>query len=212
VRNPVPKSGYFYPNRIARTYLQAMEEIVGRNGLNALLNLIGMQHYVDEYPPLNLDKEFDFADLSNMNRGVLDIYGVQGGRGLSQRAGRVTFDLGLKGFGILRGISNESFQTLPSSSKETIGLTALAKVFSEISDQQTRVESTGDQLEYRIDRCPVCWGQHDKNPICFLAVGIIEGALRWISGGRDHKVVETDCVAAGKDACKFVIESSSIAA
>ena len=187
-----------------------MEEIVGRNGLNALLNLIGMQHFVDEFPPDNLDKAFDFADFSNMNRGVLDVYGVQGGRGLSQRAGRVTFDLGLKGFGILAGMKNDAFRSLPAVKKETIGLTAVAKVFNDRSDQQSRVENAGDHLRFVIDRCPACWGQRSKEPICFVAVGLLEGGLRWISRGRDHRVEEIECVAAGYDACIFEIESSSI--
>jgi len=188
-----------------------MEEIVGRNGLSALLNLIGMRHFVDEYPPPNLNKEFDFADFSNLNQGVLDIYGVQGGRGLSHRAGRVTFDLGLKGFGVLAGVNDEAFRVLPPARKVKIGMTALAKIFTQISDQRTRVENANDHILYAVDRCPVCWGQHSKDPICFVATGLLEEGLRWISGGRDYRVEEIECVAAGNDACLFTIENNSIA-
>ena len=78
----IPPSGYYYPNRIARIYLQAMEEVMGRNGLNALLNLTGLEQYKEEHPPNNLDKEFDFADFSSLNQGLFDIYGARGGRGL----------------------------------------------------------------------------------------------------------------------------------
>ena len=58
-----PPSGYYYPNRIARIYLRAMEEVMGRNGLNALLNLTGLEQYKEQFPPNNLDKEFDFAGM-----------------------------------------------------------------------------------------------------------------------------------------------------
>jgi predicted hydrocarbon binding protein len=210
VKDLVPKSGFYYPNRIARIYLQAMEEIIGRNGLNALLNLIGLRHYADEYPPTNLSKEFDFADFSNLNQGVLDIYGVQGGRGLSQRAGRAIFDHGLQGFGILAGVDSDAFKSLPESSKITIGMTALARIFTQISDQSTRVNNANGQTEYIIEQCPVCWGQQSDEPTCFAATGLLEAGLSWISGGRDYRVEENACVASGDDACIFTIDKSPI--
>ena len=57
-------SGHLYTNMIVRYTLEAMEEIMGRNGLNAILNLAGLSHLIDNYPPANLEKEFDFADFS----------------------------------------------------------------------------------------------------------------------------------------------------
>ena len=59
---PIPKSGLHYPNNIARIYLQAMEEVMGKNGLNAILNMANLNNLVDNYPPNNLNREFDFAD------------------------------------------------------------------------------------------------------------------------------------------------------
>ena len=64
---PIPKSGLHYPNNIARIYLQAMEEVMGKNGLNAILNMAGLNQLVDNYPPNNLNREFDFADYSALN-------------------------------------------------------------------------------------------------------------------------------------------------
>jgi hypothetical protein len=188
-----------------------MEEIMGRNGLNALLNLIGMQQYVDEYPPSNLNKEFDFADFSNLNQGVLDVYGIQGGRGLSQLAGRATFDQGLKGFGALAGVRDEAFKVLSLSTKIRIGMSAMARIFTQFSDQLSRFESSDERLIYYIERCPVCWGQHSDKPICFVATGLLEGGLRWVSGGHDYRVEEIECVAVGDDACIFTIDNSPIA-
>ena len=64
MRNLVPKSGYYYPNKIGRIYLQAMEEVMGRNGLNALLNLTGLRQYIQDFPPDNLEREFDFTTFT----------------------------------------------------------------------------------------------------------------------------------------------------
>jgi len=47
----IPKSGYYYPNKIARIALLALEDVMGKNGVNAILNLANLQHLIDNYPP-----------------------------------------------------------------------------------------------------------------------------------------------------------------
>lgn len=44
------KSGLYYPNLMARIYLQVLEEVMGQSGVNALLNLAGLRELVDNYP------------------------------------------------------------------------------------------------------------------------------------------------------------------
>lgn len=210
MRNIVPKSGYYYPNKIGRIYLQAMEEVMGRNGLNALLNLTGLRPYIQELPPDNLERAFDFADFSNLNKGLDDIYGPRGGRGLALRGGRATFARGLKGFGALAGVGDLAFKVLPLATKMRIGLPAMARVFTQFSDQITRVESFDDYQLYYIDRCPVCWGRESDRQICYVAVGLLQEGLRWVSGGLEFRVEETECVAMGAEACTFKIDKDPI--
>jgi hypothetical protein len=210
VRNLVPKSGYYYPNKIGRIYLAAMEEVMGRNGLNALLNLTGLRQYIQDFPPDNLEREFDFSDFSNLNKGLDDIYGPRGGRGLALRGGRATFARGLKGFGALAGVGDLAFKVLPLSTKVKIGLPAMARVFSQFSDQITRVEAFDDHYIYYIDRCPVCYGRESDKQICYVAVGLLQEGLRWVSGGLEFRVEELDCIAIGAPACTFKIDKEPI--
>ena len=191
--------------------MEAMEEVMGRNGLNALLNLTGLTQYRNQLPPANLNKEFDFSDFSNLNQGVLDIYGPRGGRGLSLRGGRATFDRGLKGFGALAGVGDLAFRVLPERTKVKIGLPALARVFSQFSDQISYVEDKGDHYLYYIDRCPVCWGRQNDRPICYVATGLLQEGLRWVSGGRMYRVDEIECVATGGKTCLFKIDKEPVA-
>lgn len=206
----IPLSGYCYPNRIARIYLQAMEEVIGPNGLRALLNLTGLQRYAEAFPPNNLAKEFDFAAFSGLNAGLETIYGPRGGRGLSLRGGRATFARGLKGFGALAGVGDLAFKILPLQQKLRIGLPALARIFNQFSDQISRVENFEDHFVYYIDRCPVCWGRQSKKPICFVATGLLQESLRWVSGGLDFRVEEFTCIAAGSDSCCFRIDKTPV--
>jgi hypothetical protein len=113
----IEPSGYYYPNRVARIYIEAMEEVMGRNGLNAVLRLAGLSHLIDNYPPANLAKEFEFADYSALNGALEEMYGPRGGRGLELRAGRAAFARGLQGLGALSGASDLAFKVLPLGAK-----------------------------------------------------------------------------------------------
>ena len=49
--SPVQKSGLYYPNKFGLITLKSLEEVMGKNGLNAILNLAGMNNYIESYRP-----------------------------------------------------------------------------------------------------------------------------------------------------------------
>ncbi len=205
------KSGLYYPNKIARIYIEAMEDVMGSNGLNAVLNLAGLGHYIGNYPPDNLDKEFDFAEFTALNLGLEDMYGPRGGRGLALRAGRACFSQGLKNFGALAGVGDMAFKVLPLPAKLKMGLPAMAAIFSQFSDQKSDVEDHGDHFRYYIrDTCPVCFNRTTDKPICHAAVGLLQEGLRWVSGGHEFRVYEEECIAKGDQHCVFIIYKEPI--
>jgi predicted hydrocarbon binding protein len=206
----IPKSGLYYPNNIARIYLQAMEEVMGKNGLNAILNMAGLSGLIDNYPPDNLDKQFDFADYSALNGALEEMYGPRGGRGLALRAGRASFARGLRNFGALAGAGDLAFKVLPLPAKLKIGIPAMAKVFSSVSDQKSTVEETDAEYIYTMKPCPVCWGRRSDKPMCHAGAGLLQEGLKWLSGGHEFKVYETKCVGCGDDACVLVVQKEPI--
>jgi hypothetical protein len=205
-----PMSGYYYPNLIAKIYLEAIEEVMGINGLKALLNLANMQHLIDSFPPGNLAKQFDFADFAHLNESMEMMYGPRGGRALSLRAGRKAFDQGLKNFGAMVGVADRAFRLLPLKLRMKVGLGAMAKAFSTTSDQISYVQEQDDHFLYVIERCPVCWGRQSDTPICHAAMGIILEGLNWGTGGLRFKVAEVTCIARGDPACNFTISKAPI--
>lgn len=209
-QTPVEKSGYYYPNLIARIYLQAIEEVMGANGLKALLNMGQMQALIDNFPPGNLNKEFDFSDFAQLNEAMEMLYGPRGGRALSLRAGRKAFAQGLSNFGAMVGIADRTFRLLPLSIKMKVGLRAMATTFNTTSDQVCHVEEQDDHYLYVIERCPVCWGRHADASICHAAMGIIQEALDWGSGGKRFKTSEVACIAKGDPTCDFVIHKQPV--
>jgi predicted hydrocarbon binding protein len=207
--DPIPKSDYNYANKIVLITLEALEDVMGKNGLNAILNLAHLPHLIDNLPPNNLDREFDFADFSSINLALEEMYGPRGGRGLALRAGRAAFDDALRNFGALAGAGDLAFKVLPLQAKMRIGIPAMAKIFSQISDQYTTVKEQDNEFLYTIHRCPVCWGRPPSDrPVCFVAVGLLQEGLKWLSGGNEFRVNESKCVAMGDEVCEFVIQKS----
>jgi predicted hydrocarbon binding protein len=208
---PIPKSGYFYPNKFALITLNALEDVMGKNGLKAILNLANLGNLIDNLPDDNLHKEFDFADFSALNLALEEMYGPRGGRGLALRAGRATFADGLRSFGALAGAGDLAFKVLPLQAKLRIGAPAMAKIFSQMSDQISTVEEKENEIVYTIHRCPVCWGRHqEEKPVCFVAVGLLQEGLKWVSGGNEFRVNESKCIAMGHDVCEFIIQKKPI--
>jgi hypothetical protein len=201
----IERSGLFYPNKIARIYLLAMEEIMGKNGLNAVLNMAKLSHVIDNYPSDNLDKQFDFSEYSALNAALEEMYGPRGGRGLALRAGRASFARGLQSFGAMAGVGDLAFKVLPLGTKLKMGLPAMAGIFSQTSDQISRVEEKDDHFLYIIERCPVCWGRQVEKPVCYAAVGVLQEGLRWVSGGKEFRVDEVTCHAVGDEHCTFAV-------
>lgn len=206
----IEKAGYYYPNKFALITLNAMEEVMGKNGLNAVLNLAGLSGLIDNYPPDNLEKEFDFADYTALNVALEEMYGPRGGRGLALRGGRATFAQGLRAFGALAGVGDLAFKVLPLNAKLKIGVPAMANIFMQFSDQISNVYDEGDKIIYTIERSPVCWNRKSDRPCCFVAVGLLQEGLRWVSGNQEFKVDETTCMAVGDDMCRFTIYKEPI--
>lgn len=207
---PIPKSGLYYPNKFGRIMILSLEDVMGRNGVNAILNLANLPNLMENLPPDNLEKQFDFADLSAITGALEEMYGPRGGRGLALRAGRATFSDALRNFGALAGVGDLAFKVLPLQAKLRIGLPAMAKIFTQISDQLSTVEEKEDHLVYTIHRCPVCHGRHTDKPDCYIAVGLLQEALKWVSGGSEFRVNESKCIAMGDPTCDFIIYKEPI--
>jgi len=208
---PIPKSGYYYANKIVLITLKALEDVMGKNGLNAILNLAHLPHLIDAYPPDNLGKEFDFADFTAINMALEEMYGPRGGRGLALRAGRAAFADALRNFGALAGAGDLAFRVLPMQTKLRIGIPAMARIFSQISDQPSTVEEFETEFRYTIHRCPQCWTRKSLDkPVCFMGAGLLQEGLKWVSGGSEFRVNESKCMAMDDPVCEYTIQKTPI--
>lgn len=200
-------SQFYYPDRMGRIILQAMEEILGRNGVNAILNLACLTDLID-IPLQKFNRGLPFEEISHLQSALENFYGPHGGRGVSLRVGRATFQHGLREFGPLHGLTDLTFRLLPIQTRFSTGAATLAEIFNKYSDQRVRLDDKDKLLLWHIDRCPLCWGRKTDDPCCQMAVGLLQESLYWMSGGKFYRVEETACLACGDSACTILIEKT----
>ena len=203
-------SGLYYPNRLARAFFLAMEEIMGQHGLQATLDLAGLTEY-EHLPPDNMARQFDFAWLAALSEALEERYGPRGGRGMALKIGRASFSRGFKRFGVLAGVRDPAFKALPLADRLDLGLRALASIFTNFSDQQTTLANADDNAyQFNVDISPMAWGRTADKPVCHALVGIIQECLRYTSNGYEYHVHETTCSAMGSEMCVFNIHKQPI--
>jgi predicted hydrocarbon binding protein len=201
---------YYYPNRMGRIILLSMEEILGRNGINAVLNLASLSALIENYPPDDTKLDFPFSTVSSLTEMLEKVYGPHGGRGLALRVGRACFSQGIRLYGKQLGLTEMAFRLLPLPTKLQSGAKTFAELFNTCTDQHVQIEEEDGRLLWQIERCPLCWERKSQEPVCHLAVGLLQEALYWLSGGKVFHVEEKACIAAGDSACTIVIDPAPL--
>ena len=108
------------------------------------------------------------------------------------------------------GLTEMAFRLLPLPTKLRTGARSFADLFNKHTDQQVRVEESDTQILWHIERCPLCWERHAEEPVCHLAVGLLQEALYWLSGGKVFSVEETACHARGDEHCIITIQKNPL--
>lgn len=201
---------YYYPNILGQILLRGMEEILGIDGIKAVLTQSEHSHLIDNYPPNNLDRGFGFEDISQIQAALEGIYGKRGAQGLALRAGRACFKYGLHKLVSSESPAEVKFRLLPLPAKIYQGANLFADLFNKYSDQQVWVEEQEEHLLWHVDRCPICWQRQAESPTCYLLVGALQEALFWVSNGKYFNVEETFCIARGDETCTFRIDKTPL--
>jgi hypothetical protein len=201
---------FYYPNRWGRLVLTSAEEIVGDRGMAALLNMAKIPEYIGNYPPDDMDKGFTFEQVSQLQQAIWDMYGPRGARVFATRAGEQTFADGLAHFGTLANTARATMGIGSLNLRIKIGLGFFARWFNDVSDQVVSVSEDQGNWYWVIEQCPMCWDRTSDRPLCHLAIGVLQGALAWVSRGRHFRLAETECKAMGGENCRIRIDKTPI--
>jgi len=206
----IPESGLFYPNNLARITLLALEDVMGTNGLNAILNLAGQSQIIGNYPPDDMENEFEFAYLSSIIGAMDEMYGPRGGRILAMRAGYATFKQILTNIGEAVDVNDEGFMAMPLAEKVRVGFSIVGITFSQSTKNVPAIQEDENQFVYSLKYCPVCWGRTTDTPACFIIAGLLRGSLRWVTQGQEFNVTQSAAHSCGAPACDFIIPKTPI--
>jgi predicted hydrocarbon binding protein len=201
---------FFYPQKMGRIIFMGMEEVIGISGVDAVLRLAALEKFIKNYPSARADRIFSFETVSLLQSTLEQVYGPRGGRGLALRVGRSCFKYGLKEYGSMLGLTEMAFRLLSLPTKLHTGARTFGDLFNKHTDQKVRVEEKDDQILWHIERCPLCWERKADEPICHLAVGLLQEALYWVSGGKVFDVTETACIARGDATCTIIIDKTPL--
>ncbi len=191
-------------NALVRQALMAAQEVMGANGLNAVLRSSGLDRYVDHMPPDNLDAGVSAGEYARLNEAIAAFYG-RGGKGMLKRIGRASFQYGVREQSALLGLAGVALKLLPPRQRIKLVLNNLAGALKKSNSQvEAWVEERGDRIAYLESTCAVCHGRQASAPICHLYVGSISEAVRWATG-VEHTIIETHCMAMGESFCRFEV-------
>ncbi len=168
---------WLFTNALMRQAILAIGEVMGERGLKVVLRQVGMERYVDELPPNDLEQGVSTTEYAALNQAVEEFYG-RAGKGMLKRIGRASFRYGVEEQTALMGVNNETY---------------------------IEVQETPEGFIFADFTCGVCCGRKAEHPICHLYIGSISEAVKWATG-HDYEVREIECRAMGAEACRFLVE------
>ncbi len=191
-------------NAVMRQTLVAAEEVIGENGLNAILRASGLERFVGTYPPDDLEAAVKTSEYARFNKAIEDFYG-RGGRGILKRIGRASFRYAIEEQTTLIGLAGMAMKALPKKQRIKFVLNSLANALTKSNPEVEAwsVEKAG-KIIYAEKTCAMCFGRESDMPICHLYVGTLSEAIKWATGD-DYQVKETDCIAMGDPYCQFEV-------
>jgi bacteriochlorophyll 4-vinyl reductase len=195
---------WLFTNALMRQALLAIGEVMGERGLKIVLRQVGLERYVDELPPNDLEQGIPTAEYAALNQAVEEFYG-RAGKGMLQRIGRTSFRYGVEEQATLMGVAGTALKVMPQKTRIKFILTQVAKSLMEVNEETNiDVQETPEGFVFTDYTCGVCCCRKAEQPICHLYIGSISEAVKWATG-RDYEVREIECRAMGAEACRFLI-------
>jgi len=191
-------------NSLVRQALTSMQEVMGENGLNAVLKSCGLDKFVGNFPPNDLEPSIKASQYAQLNQAIEDFYG-RGGKGMLRRIGKASFQYGVREQAALLGVAGVALKLLPEKQRIKFILNGMADALKKSNPEvDAYLDESDGELAYVEKTCAICNGRHSETPICHLYIGSVSEAVQWATG-KEYEVTETHCLAKGDAYCRFEI-------
>lgn len=195
------------PNATLRLLFMSIEEVMGADGMKAVLNGAHLQQYIGNYPPNTLDLGVKFSEYGLAEQAVETFYGPRGARAMLTRVGREVFRYGLREQSAVLGMAGNALKSLPLISmqaKMKILLQQIVSAANKTVNQPTRLEEDAESFIVVVDQCVCEYRPPHLNPCCLVTVGTLTEAMKWLTD-KQFDIKEITCLNVGADACRYRI-------
>ena len=191
-------------NALVRQALVSAQEVMGENGLNAVLRSVGLARFIGNFPPNDTNPGIKTVEYAKFNEAIEVFYG-RGGKGMLRRIGKASFQYGVHEQGALMGVAGAALKLMPHKQRIKFVLGAMVNALKKTNDQvDAWVEEEDNKIAYCESTCAICLGRHSSDPVCHLYVGSVGEAVRWATD-QEYEIIETHCIAKGDKYCRFEI-------
>lgn len=203
-------SNLLLPNATLRVLFLSMEDVMGQNGVSAVLNSAGLSRFVKNYPPNNLEQSVKFEEYATVVKAVEDFYGARAAKAQLIRVGRATFQYALKEHPATLGLAGLALKVMPLNMQMKTVLGNVAKGMTQDLNEPAHVDEQADHFLFVKKACGACQGRQAEKPVCFTTNGALLEGLKWATG-KNFDVTETICRATGGETCTFRIAKVPLA-
>ena len=191
-------------NALVRQALIAAQEVMGENGLSAVLRASGLERFVGNFPPDDVNPSIQTSQYARLNAAIEEFYG-RGGPGILKRIGKASFEYAVREQAALLGAAGVALKLLPERQRIKFILTQMVGALKKSNAQvEAWVDDSGERVAYLESTCGICHSRTSETSICHLYIGSIGEAVRWATG-REHQIIETHCLARGDPYCRFEV-------
>jgi len=191
-------------NSLVRQALTSAQEVMGDHGLNTVLKTCGLERFIGNFPPNDLQPSIQASQYAKFNEAIEAFYG-RGGKGILRRIGKASFQYGVREQSALLGVAGVALKLLPEKQRIKFILNAVADALKKTNpDVHAHLDDSNNKIAYVESTCAICTGRHSETPICHLYLGSLGEAVLWATG-REYEIIETHCLAKGDEYCRFEV-------
>jgi predicted hydrocarbon binding protein len=176
---------------VIRIVMDATEEVLGVNGLKAMLNFAKMSYLFENKPDYGYEKKYTDEEYARIIRSYYDVLGVSGAKSIFRMIGRAIAKR-TTGMGLF-----DAYKDLPPEER----LLKSVELYTAISGRG-RAFMEGGVIVYDNTGCTTCAGIQSKSPVCAIVSGFLDDMAKW-AGITDKRSVETRCKAMGHETCRY---------
>ena len=176
-----------------RVLMDASEEIIGTNGLKALLNYAMMSFLIENRPAPGFEKTFTDMEYSRIIVSFYELLGVPGAKAIFRIIGKEIAKQAI-GLGLF-----DSFKDLAPKERLFKGIELYT-----LASGRGKALIEGDAVVYDNDACTTCYNLKSDVPICTILNGFLDSMAEW-AGLEKARTVETTCKAMGGETCRYEV-------